>query len=88
MHPTTMSLNNGCRLLTCVGFVLVRMKRSSSSRLELSINNELLHSSDDKRLVSSVPLRNSSVSDVCICVATVWNSIMCLSQGRVYSETC
>ena len=67
MHPTTMSLNNGCRLLMCVGFILVRMKLSSSSRLELSINNELLHSSDDKRLVSSVPLRNSSVSDVCIC---------------------
>ena len=79
MHPTTMSLNNGCRLLMCVGFLLIRMKLSSSSRLELSINNELLHSSDDKRLVSSVPLRNSSVSDVCICVATVWNSVMYLS---------
>ena len=51
-----------------VGCYSCRLKLSSSSRLELSINNELLHSSDDKRLVSSVPLRNSSVSDVYNCL--------------------
>ncbi|XP_065887407.1 ubiquitin carboxyl-terminal hydrolase 9X-like isoform X3 [Dysidea avara] len=41
--------------------ILQKMKLSSSSRLELYINSELLHTADDKRLVVSVPLKNGSV---------------------------
>ncbi|KAL5475916.1 hypothetical protein EMCRGX_G025794 [Ephydatia muelleri] len=41
--------------------ILQRIKLSNSSRLELSVGNDVLCSRDDKRLVSSVSLKNGTI---------------------------
>ena len=40
----------------------LRLKLSYQNRLELSVGNEVLRVADDRRLVSSIPLRERSVS--------------------------
>ena len=49
-------------LITCMIFLVTRIKLSNSSRLELSVGNDVLSPRDDKRLVSSVSLKNATVS--------------------------
>ena len=41
-----------------------RLKLSYSSRVELSVGNEILRPSEDKRIVSNIPLRDRMVSRV------------------------
>ena len=47
--------------LLIVVFPVIRIKLSHSSRLELSVGNDVLSPRDDKRLVSSVSLKNATV---------------------------
>ena len=45
-----------------------RLKLSPSNRLELCVGNEVLRASDDKKLVSSIPLRDRMVCTRCYSV--------------------
>ena len=42
--------------------ILQRLKLSYQSRLELSVGNEVLRVTDDRRVVSAVPLRDRAVN--------------------------
>ena len=42
-------------------YLFCRLKMSFTNRLELSVGNEILRINDDKRFVSTVPLRDRMV---------------------------
>ena len=48
--------------------ILHRVKASSNVKVDLYVNGEILDPSEDKRLISQIPLRDKMVSDWCFII--------------------
>ncbi len=52
-----------CELHQCVAFDCCRVKANNSNlKVDLYVNGELLDQSDDRKLISQVPIRDKTVS--------------------------